>query len=594
MADVSQIKVKGTKYDIKDAEARRLIQELQDRPSGGASAYLTITTTTESFKGQTVTLSKGGTTVDTTTFDTSGSCNFSVTELGTYTISCGEYSTSVSITAMYESFSAVLNDEHSIIAVTTTSDEFYGKTVTLSKNDVTVTTSTFSVLGTCSFTVMETGDYVLSCEGFTTKVTVSEFYQTYATTLNSIIVYAFHINGNESDPAAMVTYPAGSENENFTPAHMDYSSGTFNYGSWGNVFFMPKPCMLKSDGTVDYYLNENDYTKKENGTASDIANTSYDGNAMMEWGQNGTKIWYKVVPDSGSTKSATIYIASGQEDEDYVAYSFINSKNEYIDHFYTPIYNGSLISNKLRSLSGQSIMNSKTATNEVTYAKANNTGSDVEWYTEVIADRILINFLLVLMGKSMNTQAVFGEGYTTGGNQTSLAALKTGSMNTKGMFWGSNNGSATTGVKVFGMENWWGTQWRRIAGLINYPATGTMYGKMTYGTADGSTGTGYNENGSGYITLDTKAVNVSGYAPEMLFNKYGMFPAAWSSAGSATTYYCDYTYRYYSASVTTYRYAYVGGACSNGSFCGAFGCYLNYEASLSSWSIGSALSCKPV
>ena len=519
MADVSQIKVKGTKYDIKDEEARRFIQELQDRPSGGASAYLTITTTTESFKGKTVTLSKGGTTIDTATFDTSGSCNFSV---------------------------------------------------------------------------METGDYVLSCEGFTTKVTVSEFYQTYAITLNSIIVYAFHINGNESDPAAMVTYPAGSENENFTPAYMDYSSGTFNYGSWGNAFFIPKPCMLKSDGTVDYYLNENDYTKKENGTASDIANTSYDGNAMMEWGQNGTKIWYKVVLDSGSTKSATVYIASYQADEDYVAYSFINSKNEYIDHFYTPIYNGSLISNKLRSLSGQSIMNTQTVTDEVTYAKANNTDSDVEWYTEVIADRILINFLLVLMGKSLNTQAVFGEGYTTGGSSTTLTALKTGSMNTKGMFWGSNDGSETTGVKVFGMENWWGTQWRRIAGLIYYPATGTMYGKMTYGTADGSTATSYNENGSGYIVLDTKAVNSSGYASEMLFNKYGMFPAAWSIAGSATTYYCDYTGRGYASSSDVYGYAYVGCDCNGESICGAFCCLLSHAASHSSWAVGAALSCKPV
>lgn len=46
---------------------------------------------------------------------------------------------------------------------------------------------------------------------------------------------------------------------------------------------MPRPCMLKSDGTVDYYLDPDDYTKKEDGeTPSDIANVNYNGNAMME------------------------------------------------------------------------------------------------------------------------------------------------------------------------------------------------------------------------------------------------------------------------------------------------------------------------
>jgi hypothetical protein len=58
-----------------------------------------------------------------------------------------------------------------------------------------------------------------------------------------------------------------------TPAAM--GSTSFNYGSWKNAFFMPRPCMLKFDGTVDYYLNPNDYSKKEDGTASDITNFEY-------------------------------------------------------------------------------------------------------------------------------------------------------------------------------------------------------------------------------------------------------------------------------------------------------------------------------
>ena len=127
--------------------------------------------------------------------------------------------------------------------------------------------------------------------------------------------------------------------------------------------------MLKYDGTVDYYLDPDDYTKKEDGTASDVANSAYAGNAMIEWGQNGRRIYYKVVPDSGSNVNATVYIADGKPDDDFKDWSFINNQGVEVDHFYTPIYNGSEISSKLRSISGQTPVKSKTATQEMTLAK---------------------------------------------------------------------------------------------------------------------------------------------------------------------------------------------------------------------------------
>lgn len=59
-----------------------------------------------------------------------------------------------------------------------------------------------------------------------------------------------------------------------------------NKCDWGQLekrTIMPRPCMLKFDGKVDYYLNPDDYTLKEDGSPSDVSNTSYDGNAMMEF-----------------------------------------------------------------------------------------------------------------------------------------------------------------------------------------------------------------------------------------------------------------------------------------------------------------------
>ena len=39
-----------------------------------------------------------------------------------------------------------------------------------------------------------------------------------------------------------------------TPAYMDFSGGSFNYGSWADIWFIAKnrPVALKYDGTVDY------------------------------------------------------------------------------------------------------------------------------------------------------------------------------------------------------------------------------------------------------------------------------------------------------------------------------------------------------
>lgn len=395
-------------------------------------------------------------------------------------------------------------------------------------------------------------------------------------TIQTQKIYGFHINSSVSDPATAVTYLEDAVGK--TPAGMNYSTGVFSYGSWAeDEFFMPRPCMLRSNGTVAYYLNPNDYTKKADGTASDIANTSFNGNAMMEWGRDGKKIWYKIVPDSGDSTSASIYIADNQVDNSYHAYNFIKSDGSYVDHFYTPIYNGSLISNKLRSISGQTVIASKTADEEISYATANGSG----WYTETWSDTELINVLLILLGKSLDTQTVFGCG-----NMSGSSYLATGTMNDKGLFWGKNASSSSdnSGVKVFGMENYWGNQYRRIAGLL-YTKSGGYKVKYAYGTSDGSTASTYSSSGTGYINTGIGANGSSGYLTKMNFSSGKMLHT--TTSGSETTYYCDYTY--YGTSSYTY-YARRGGNRGNGRYCGAFYLYVSNQASSAGSGVGASLS----
>ena len=399
-------------------------------------------------------------------------------------------------------------------------------------------------------------------------------------------IYGFHIDGAESVPSAKITYLADAVG--MTPAHMDYTNDVFDYGSWENAFFMPRPCMLKSDGTVDYYLDPDDYTKKLDGTASDVANDQYDGNAMMEWGKDGRKIWYKIVPDANDATSASVYIADYQADADFVDYPFHNFQGVSGNHFYTPIYNGSLdANNKLRSISGKQVMASKTATQEVSYAEANNPANTPIWNIEVYADTVLITLLLWLMGKSTDSQTVFGRGVESG-SQAACEAYRTGAGNTKGLFYG-DDGSSTL-VKVFGMENFWALQWRRYVGHLLIG--GTQYVKMTYGQEDGSTGNGFNLTGTGYKSKGRTPEGTSGQYMELQeYDKDGFYPKkANNTNASASKHYCDYFYFNNSGTRVPVR----GGGSNDGAACGVSSVNLHNPASHAAWNIGAALSCKPL
>lgn len=392
------------------------------------------------------------------------------------------------------------------------------------------------------------------------------------------VVYGVHINGADSNPKTRVRYLADAVG--MTPAHMNFTSGTFDYGSWANAFFMPKPCMLKTNGQVDYYLNENNLTKKIDGSASDVANVDYDGNAMMEWGNGTDIIWWKIAPDKGNPNSASLYVANYQADKDFKNLNFIDINGNEKSHFYTPIYNGSLDSNnKLRSISGQTVIKSKSASQEMTYARANGTGYEIEQYV----DRLLINILLIIMGKSTDTQDVFGRGMSENVSGENLL-LQTGTMNGKGLFWGENAGKV--GAKVFGMENYYGNQWRRTAGLIL--VNGIAKVKLSPSVKDGSSATNYNIDGTGYIEIpnSTPSGTSGGYIKDMLYTALGMFPTV--IAGSSSTYYPDGCWFNNIATAL----ALSGGVLHDNLHCGAFSVYLHAVAGYARWNVGASLSYK--
>ena len=484
----------------------------------------------------------------------------------------------------------------STITVTTTEADLIGKTVNVTDGVLTFS-GTFdangkavilgvSITGTLTVTATGTNDTA------TEQITVP-YYGAYSVELNFYTVYGFHVDSSVSNPTNAVSYQVQYNGKNvanysYSRAHMDFANDKWEWGSWSeDMFFMPRPCLVKQDYSEIIYLNKNDYTKDVDGNdvSSKLTGATDGYNAMVEWGKGGKIIWYKIVPDNDPT-SFTVYIANKQIDNGFVAWSFYDANNQLADHFYTSMYNGSVVSNVMRSLSGKAPNNTTAGATQISYAKANNkNGEAYAWYIDVYADRVLINFLLILVTKSLNSDEV-GYGNYTGGTAAS-SLINTGTGNTKGAFYGKQ---ANGVVKIFHMENWFANCWRRMAGLILNG--GTLLYKMTYGTADGSSAAGYREDDnapSNYLTGNTVATNLSSsYIAKQTGKTDGsLLPSTFG--GTNGNYYSDACW-----SSTGVKYALVGGDCGNGSACGAFALVITDTLSVSYWSYGCGLSLKPL
>lgn len=358
-------------------------------------------------------------------------------------------------------------------------------------------------------------------------------------------IYGYDLDTADPDPATRVTYPDDCDNYYYQAAAMDKTSGVFDYGDWpseaGDIF-MPKPCMLKYDGTVDYYLDPNDYSKKEDGTSSDISNTAYGGNAMMEWPKIYTKRW----EDEDGIYHFRCSLTN--PDDTYECWCNYDKNNNEIDHFYTSIYECIKVGSVARSLSGgKKLDNFNYNTSSNNYVStliltAYDNGDD--WTNEVLSDRLLITDLLVMMCKTTNGQAAIGSGVAH--TSSSDTVTNTGTMNNRGLFYYD---VGTKAVKVFGMEHWWGNNGRLISGIAGTTGTNglSLYVKFTRGTKDGSANTDYYfkaSNGNyakraeGHKQITT--LTGSGYMTAFICTDAGRIPDG-RIEGSSTTYECDYT-----------------------------------------------------
>ena len=404
--------------------------------------------------------------------------------------------------------------------------------------------------------------------------------------------YAIWIDREDGVESTCVHNVDGYDNQGYRPIKMifdtDVEKNVLDWGDWENAQFMPKPCMLRNNGTVDYYLNPNNYNQKADGSpTTDISDVNYDGNAMMEWSPVFTK------NETIGTKHY-IYYCSEKLDDSYECYSAKKEDGNYGDHWYMPIYEGRVVNNVMRSLStgtdgtsGAKPTASTTMDQEMTYAKANGTG----WNITCWADENLVAMLgIMVMGRLNCAMAI---GYNCG-SSTSALTHNIGTANKKGMFFGHYTTSAYA-TKFFGMENWWGHRWRRCVGLLTKDYK--VFVKMTKSIVDGSTVQNYNSTADGYINTGITVPAMGGsYFVDVAKSKYGYaIPTALTkykgdtgtAGGSASTYYCDGGW-----SAGGICALISGGSVDNGAASGLF-CFGVYGApSYAYWAVGASLSFK--
>ena len=374
--------------------------------------------------------------------------------------------------------------------------------------------------------------------------------QTIIAKLEPIRIYGVKIDTLNSNPETALTYT--NDSIGFIPA--SGNNGAFSYGSWEDKFPFNqiKPCLYKN-GVVNYYLNPNDYTKKLDGTASDITSGN-DGDVMVEF----PKIYWKF-----ETVGTDLYVrySKTQINSTYKCLAHTRGTTKK-DKCYLSAYMGYNLSSKLRSLSGKTPTATQTISQFRTQAQANGVGYDQMAYYQLL----MLQVLFIVMFKSRDSQTALGRGYVDGNS----AAIATGGTNQKGLFYGETTGKLQN--KFCGVEDFWGNIQYWIDGFFSDANRNMLIGNQNFN----DTGSGYTNYGQG-ATAD-----LSGYISTVQgATETGFIVKAIS--GSTTTYYCDNGNLYAS------QVPYFGGDWSSKANAGAFRLFVTSVVSYSGPYVGGRL-----
>ena len=359
------------------------------------------------------------------------------------------------------------------------------------------------------------------------------------------VTYGVSIDLSNSNPETAVTY---------TDNAVGMVAGS---SDWDNtpIFSKIRPCLFK-EGKVVGYLDPNNFSKFEDGTAADITSGA-SGDVMIEIPKLGLKI-------ATNENTLTVQITDAPEAEGFHYYAHTRTTEGDRDKLYIGAFLGYNASSKLRSLCSKQPTINITIGETRTLAQANGSGYDQIAFYQLT----LLQCLFLIKYKNRDSQTALGKGYVSDAGRE--IGVQTGGTVAKGMDYGETIGLQQ--MKFMGIEDFWGNLYYWIDGLVS----SSNWHALTATNNFNDTGSRYKDNGalgssdlSGFIKA-SQGTNELGFIIKQ-------------SDGSATTYFADY------ASFRAGKVPYFGGYWNVGSDAGAFRLIVSYDTSFTSVCNGGRL-----
>lgn len=361
-------------------------------------------------------------------------------------------------------------------------------------------------------------------------------------------------------------------NKNFTPITVTKGGG-YSLGDWADFPLIAgnKPYMVKSDGNPDYRLDENDYTKKEDGTDSDVSNSGYAGGAFS---------WLpKIYKQAYMQGDDRVVKFSMSPRDGFEAVGFIDSDNNELEGVWLPMFYGSIIDGTMKCISGNQPCYSNATAAEKTAIDA--FGARAKFFGGPIMETL--QDLLIMWGKNTNTQEVYGNGNMSGydSSLTPTMGVKANAVIGGGQFYGTSDGKSLNKILHSIVLGSW-QQWQRDPYTICVNGVLKVSKNYAYSlTADGYSATGveYDEVTDTSVHYPHKYKEVPGFGavPEYPFK------------GSSATGGCDGFWVNKGITAVAFRL----GGCYYGTNVGIRALFLSYTATFSYWSIGASVLLLP-
>ena len=298
---------------------------------------------------------------------------------------------------------------------------------------------------------------------------------------------------SDSGPATALTYT--DDAVGMTPGSSDWDA-IFGY----------YPVLFNTEAEVGR-LNPNNFAQFASGGSVDITSGSA-GDVMIAFPRMGLSV-------TRTSTTINIKLTDNPNNPSFSYYAHQRG-NTQKNIFYLGAYESYVASNQMRSLSAKTPTANISFENYLACGRGLGYGYDMAAMYQVY----YVMTLFLLKYKTRDSQAAVGMGKTA-------SVANSGALNNAGMNYGSTAG--TYGVKLFGLENFWGNMWEFVAGVIKS-------GSRVLVATDN-----FNANGSGYI--DAGAIgNVTGYTyiKDILGITAAPFiPTASTGNQTANNYYCD-------------------------------------------------------